>query len=223
MRAGARARVRAHRRGRPLRRRADAGVSRAQPERARADDRGRRRRRPASPLGIERDRALPLRPPRARRPLPRAAGGALRRRALDGLAADDAQPRRPRRVHAMGSHAGRAARRRGRGALGAGDRAAASRCSTRISRRAPSWAAIDFTMADIPIGCELHRWFGLPRDAVRAAVVAEPRALFRGAARRGPRRAACSTWRSSERAAAGNAAYVDAGLSPDAPLGAPAP
>ena len=25
-----------------------------------------------------------------------------------------------------------------------------------------------FTMADIPIGCELHRWFGLPGDSYAA-------------------------------------------------------
>jgi glutathione S-transferase len=74
----------------------------------------------------------PVRPPRARPALPRAAGGAIRCRALDGLAADHAQPGRPRRVHAMGAHACRAARRRRGGAIGAGDRRA-----PRLARLAP--------------------------------------------------------------------------------------
>ena len=30
--------------------------------------------------------------------------------------------------------------------------------------RQPFMAGEHFTMADIPVGCEIHRWWGLPQD-----------------------------------------------------------
>jgi glutathione S-transferase len=48
-------------------------------------------------------------------------------------------------------------------------------------------------MADIPIGCELHRWFGLPAELYVRPVWPNLERYFTGFAR-GRRRAGYSTW-----------------------------
>jgi glutathione S-transferase len=72
--------------------------------------------------------------------LPAGPARALRRRALDGLAADHAQPRRPRGLHPVDPHAGGATQP---GVIDASvpPPSRCWRCSMRISRGAPSWPA----------------------------------------------------------------------------------
>ena len=67
----------------------------------------------------------------------------------------------------LDAHAAGAAQRGRDRALGARHRAAARHCSTRTWRTHAFMAGDRFTMADIPIACEMHRWFGLPQPQTR--------------------------------------------------------
>ena len=127
------------------------------------------RRRRLRAVGIQRDRALPVRAARARA---RCTRETLRQR-FDAERWMDWQqttlnPRRPRRL--LCSWSARPAEQRDRSrdrAVDRRDRAAggAARCAPRA---APFMAGERFTMADIPIACEMHRWWGLPLAHARA-------------------------------------------------------
>jgi glutathione S-transferase len=48
--------------------------------------------------------------------------------------------------------------------VGRGHRAACwQMLDAHLARLGPGWRGEHFTMADIPIGCEIHRWWGLPQ------------------------------------------------------------
>jgi 2-aminoadipate transaminase len=94
--------------------------------------------------------------------LPRRPAHALRRRALDGLAADHAEPRRRAGLHPVDPNPSRAAPAGGHCTVGRGHRALAADARCPPGPR-PWMAGEHFTMADIPIGCEIHRWWGLPQ------------------------------------------------------------
>ncbi len=103
----------------------------------------------------------------ARQAYPEAAGRTLRRRTLDGLAADHLEP------SVSGARLEQWIRT-------PPEQRQPEAIAYSVRATEPLFALLDahlasrafmcgdhFTMADIPVGCEAHRWFGLPPDRIR--------------------------------------------------------
>ena len=88
----------------------------------------------------------------------------LRRRALDGLAADHAEPGRAPRLHAVHPDAGRAARPGVDREIGRGHRAADGAAGRAPGAPAPSWPATRSPWPTSPSPAKFDRWQGLPRE-----------------------------------------------------------
>ena len=146
----------------------------------------------APALGVERDRALPLRAPRPRAPsIPSRCPHASTPSA--GWTGS-----RPRSIQPAARPSCNGCARPPSAATQLPRSARCWRPSALLALLDAHLAAHDFlcgdrfTMADIPIGCELHRWFGLPSELYRGQRGRTSNATSRPCAS-GPRRAVCST------------------------------
>ena len=95
---------------------------------------------------------------------PEALPRAVRGRAMDGLAADGAQPPPAATPSSSGSATPPAQRSE---ELIQRSVAATEPLMALLDAhlaRQPFMAGEHFTMADIPVGCEIHRWWGLPQE-----------------------------------------------------------